>query len=57
MKAVIRVPTVQFGYIEIEMENKIGEGFANLVIDAHNDMVKKYELRKGEIQQLKDDNF
>lgn len=61
MKATIRIPTVQFGYIEFEFEQRDlidkEKTPADVLIEAHNEMLKRYETTKGEIQKLKDDNF
>lgn len=53
MKAIIRVPTVQFGYIEFEADFVDQEQ----AIMFHNRAVAIYEGTKAEIQKLKDDNF
>jgi hypothetical protein len=55
MKAVIRIPTVQFGYIEVEVESTDG-GPAGIV-KIHNQFVAEYEKTKVDVQKLKDDNF
>lgn len=52
IKATIRIPTVQFGYIEF-----VAEGTPNEIVEMHNRMVKCFEVTKGDIQKLKDDNF
>lgn len=53
MKAIIRIPTVQFGYIEVEAE-VTGPDDA---VGVHNQFVAAYEKTKAEVQKLKDDNF
>jgi hypothetical protein len=55
MKAIIRIPTVQFGYIELQLDEQ--ESLTVDVVNLHNEMVAKYEAKKAEVQKLKDDNF
>lgn len=55
MKAIIRIPTVQFGYIELETEVQDGGGAG--LIKMHNELVAAYEATKADVQKLKDDNF
>jgi hypothetical protein len=55
MKAVIRIPTVQFGYIEFHLDEK---DLVKLdVVKQHNWLVAEYEKTKADVQKLKDDNF
>lgn len=59
MKATIRIPTVQFGYIEIEVPVEVNGNLVNVgnVVGLHNNLVAEYEKTKAEVQKLKDDNF
>ncbi len=43
MKANIRVPTIQYGYIEVEVE-----GDANEIIDQHQELLKAYTNINGD---------
>lgn len=51
MKAIIRVPTVQYGYIEVEVE----VGSQAEAVQLHNDMIAVYKASVPE-EQLKDGN-
>ena len=60
MKAIIRVPTVQFGYIEVEVPSrtdKLLSEWTDEVITVHNEFIAAYEKTRAEVQKLKDDNF
>lgn len=56
MKATIRIPTVQFGYIELVDEFE-GDLEIGLLIETHNKVIAAYEATKADVQKLKDDNF
>lgn len=50
MKSTIRIPTVQFGFMEVEWEaNSYDE-----VVKTHNEMVEKY---KASVPQLNNNDF
>jgi hypothetical protein len=53
MRATIRIPTVQFGYIEFDGDFVDQEE----AIKFHNRAIGIYEGTKAEVQKLKDDNF
>lgn len=59
MKTVIRIPTVQFGYIEFEFgDTRNGKELTfGDIVQIHNDVVEIYEGTKAKVQKLKDDNF
>lgn len=54
MKVTMRIPTVQYGYIEIEVPENWSR---DEIIKYHNEFIAEYEKTRGYMQQLKDDNF
>lgn len=48
------MPTVQFGYIEVELNSLTN---ADEAVRLHNEFVAAYEETKAEVQKLKDENF